>query len=246
MTKACYLDGQSRLAECYAKLDRLRQAISCCKRVLEAEPYRETTIRQLMEYHAAMGERTKTLVAFETGTKELRERLDVEPSPELRNLRDRIALQTSFPESSAYDSRRIAVIPFINVGPDPSNESLADGMTEELIYTLSKVAGLEVIAQTTVLNYKGSQKSVTEIGQELRVGSLLEGSVQKAKDRARILVQLINVESEAHLWAEQYDRDMQDVLDVQGDIARMVAALPRRKQPFAREKPPVQKPAAPT
>ncbi|MCK4356236.1 tetratricopeptide repeat protein, partial [Candidatus Bipolaricaulota bacterium] len=111
----------------------------------------------------------------------------------------------------------------VNVGPDPSNEFLADGMTEELIYTLSKVAGLEVIAQTTVLNYKGAQKSVAEIGQELHVGSLLEGSVQKVTDRARIFVQLINVESEAHLWADQYDRDMQDVLGVQGDIARRVA-----------------------
>jgi len=219
-----YIEASGRLATCYLELGRHRQAIRCCQRILTLAPHREGVIRQLMRCYAEVGERSKAIEAYDVGVRALRERLDVEPSSELRDLRDRIALQTSFPESSVYDSRRIAVIPFVNVGPDPSNESLADGMTEELIYTLSKVAGLEVIAQTTVLNYKGAQKSVTEIGQELHVGSLLEGSVQKVTDRARILVQLINVESEAHLWAEQYDREIQDILGVQGDIAQRVAA----------------------
>jgi tetratricopeptide (TPR) repeat protein len=219
-----YIEAYGRLATCYWELGRHRQAIRCCQRILAIAPHREGVIRQLMRCYAEVGERSKAIEAYDAGVRELRERLDVGPSPELRDLRDHIAVQTSRPESSAYDSRRIAVIPFVNVGPDPSNEFLADGMTEELIYTLSKVAGLEVIAQTTVLNYKGAQKSVAEIGQELRVGSLLEGSVQKVKDKARILVQLIDVESESHLWAEQYDRDMQDVLSVQGDIARRVAA----------------------
>ncbi|MCK4356882.1 tetratricopeptide repeat protein, partial [Candidatus Bipolaricaulota bacterium] len=219
-----YIEACGRLATCYLELGRHRQAIHCCQRILAIAPHREAVIQQLMHCYAKIGERSKAIEAYDAGVRELRERLDVDPSPELRNLRDHIALQTSRPKSSAYDSHRIAVIPFVSVGPDPSNEFLSDGMTEELIYTLSKVAGLEVIAQTTVLNYKGSRKSVAEIGQELHVGSLLEGSVQQVQDRARILVQLINVENEAHLWAEQYDRDMQDVLSVQGDIARRVAA----------------------
>jgi TolB-like protein/Flp pilus assembly protein TadD len=176
-----------------------------------------------MEYQHEAGQRAQALDTYNEGERALREYLDVEPSPETRALHKRISSGESR-KGTKLDPRRIAVIPFVNVSPDPSNESLADGMTEELIYTLSKVAGLEVIAQTTVLKYKGARKSVAEIGQELHVGSLLEGSVQRVTDRARILVQLINVESEAHLWAEQYDRDMQDVLSVQGDIARRVAA----------------------
>jgi TolB-like protein/two-component SAPR family response regulator/Flp pilus assembly protein TadD len=218
-----YLEASGRLAACYVELGRHRQAIHCCHRVLAIAPHRESVVLQLMGCYAETGERSKALEAYDTGVRELRERLDVDPSLELRDLRDRIAIQTSLPEVSAYDSRRIAVVPFVSIGSDSSDEFLADGMTEELIYTLSKVAGLEVIAQTTVLKYKGARKRVTEIGQELQVGSLLEGSVQRVQNRARILVQLINVENEAHIWAEQYDRDMQDILGVQGDIARQVA-----------------------
>jgi TolB-like protein/Flp pilus assembly protein TadD/DNA-binding winged helix-turn-helix (wHTH) protein len=218
-----HLRGLTRLADCYEHLGRLRQAISCCQRILGIEPYRESVIRQLMEYQHEVGQRAQALDTYNEGERALREFLDVEPSPETCALHQQISSGESKKEAK-LDPRRIAVIPFVNVGSDPSNESLADGMTEELIYTLSKVAGLEVIAQTTVLNYKGAQKSVAEIGQELHVGSLLEGSVQKVTDRARILVQLINVKSEAHLWAEQYDREIQDILGVQGDIARRVAA----------------------
>ncbi len=217
------LDAQSRLAECYAKLDRLRQAISCCEKVLGIESHRESTIRQLMEYQAAMGERTKALITFETGAEQLKERLDVEPSSDLRELRDRIARQPAKRSSASFDTRRVAVIPFVSIGTDPTNQLLADGMTEELIYTLSNVAGLEVIAQTTALKYKDNKKSAAEIGNELQVGSVLEGSVQQAGKSARIVVQLIKVAQETHLWAEQYDRNVDDVLRVQADIARSTA-----------------------
>ena len=219
-----FIGALEQLAACHLELGRYRQAILCCQRVLAIAPHREETIRQLMHCYAENGERAKALEAYDSGVQELRERLGLEPSSELRAFRDQIAQPTTDPEQSAYDSRRIAVIPFVSVSSDPSNEFLADGMTEELIYTLSKVAGLEVIAQTTVLKYKQARKSVAEIGRELHVGSLLEGSVQQVKDKVRVLVQLIKVENEAHLWSEQYDRDMQDVLGVQGDIARKVAA----------------------
>ena len=218
-----YLEASGRLATCYVELGRHRQAIHCCQQVLAIAPHRESVVLQLMGCHAETGERSKALEAYDTGVRELRERLDVEPSSELRALRDRIARQTTRSELNTCDPRRIAVVPFVSVSHDPSNEFLADGMTEELIYTLSKVAGLEVIAQTTVLKYKGTRKGVAEIGRELQAGSLLEGSIQQVQDKARILVQLINVENEAHIWAEQYDRDMQDILGVQGDIARQVA-----------------------
>lgn len=218
-----YIETSGRQATCYMELGRYHQAIRCCQRVLAIAPHRESAVLQLMQCYSETGERSKAIEAYELGVRKLRERLDVEPSSELRTLRDRIAMQATPSELDRVDSRRIAVIPFVSVSPDPSNEFLADGMTEELIYTLSKVSELEVIAQTTVLKYKGVRKSVAEIGRELHVGSLLEGSVQQVQNRARILVQLINVENETHLWSEQYDHQMQDILGVQGDIARKVA-----------------------
>ena len=219
--RSLYLDGLSRLAVCYAHIERLRQAISCCQKILSLEPYRESVIRQLMEYEHTAGRRSKALETYNVGKQALREHLDVEPAAETQALHERIRKHNS--ESRTLDPRRIAVIPFVSIGEDSSETFLADGMTEALIYTLSKVAGLEIIAQTTVLKYKGAKKSAAEIGQELRVGSILEGSAQRVGEKARILTQLINVENEAHLWAEQYDLDLRDILSLQGDIARQVA-----------------------
>jgi len=215
------LDALVRLADYHATLGRLRRAVSCCRQVLQHEPYRESVVRQLMGYQIAAGQRAQALATYDEGVRALREHLDVEPAAETRALYERISQEAA--EEPGLDPRRVAVVPFVNVGADPANDYLADGMTEELIYTLSKVAGLEVIAQTSVLKYKGERRSVAEIGRELRAGSLIEGSTQKTDGKARILVQLVDAGSEAHLWAEQYDRNLQNVLSVQGDIARRVA-----------------------
>jgi len=218
-----FVSGLARLASCYKQLGRMRQAISCCQRALDIEPHRESAMRQLMTYYTEIGERSKALAAYDAGAALLREQLMVEPSAKLRELRDSIARQPAAEHASVYDSRRVAVLPLVAVGASHESETLAEGMTEELIYTLSNVAGLEVIAQTTALKYKGAGKSVAQIGGELRVGSVLEGSVQRVKDRARVLIQLIDVAREAHLWAEQYNRDVDDVLQIQADIARHTA-----------------------
>ncbi len=121
------------------------------------------------------------------------------------------------------DRTRLAVLPLTNVSPDPEDEYFTDGMTEELIYTLSKVPGLRVIAQTSAMSYKGKTKPIREIGRELSVGSVLEGSVRKAGERLRITVQLIDAESEEHLWAARYDRELADVFEIQTEIAQSVA-----------------------
>lgn len=97
------------------------------------------------------------------------------------------------------DRRRIAVLPFANISPDPADEYFADGMTEELISVLSRLRGLEVIARTSVMAYKAQPKPVAVVGRELRAGTLLEGSVRKAGDRVRITVQLIDATADAHL-----------------------------------------------
>lgn len=121
------------------------------------------------------------------------------------------------------NSNRVAVLPLTNISADSKDEYFSDGMTEELISTLSKIAGLKVIARTSVMRYKGTDKPVAEIGKELDVGTILEGSVRKSGNKARITVQLVNSLTEEHLWSKSYDRDLEDVFLVQSEIAQRVA-----------------------
>jgi adenylate cyclase len=121
------------------------------------------------------------------------------------------------------DKRRIAILPLTNISPDPADEYFADGMTEELISTMSRIRGLKVIARTSVMGYKGGHKKVDEVARELDVGTVLEGSVRKAGNRVRITVQLIDSETSEHTWAESYDRELIDVFAVQSDISMTVA-----------------------
>ncbi|MFO1352065.1 MAG: winged helix-turn-helix domain-containing protein [Gammaproteobacteria bacterium] len=118
---------------------------------------------------------------------------------------------------------RIAVLPFVNLSADPENEYFSDGITEELISKLSRINELRVIARTSVMAYKKSAKKISEIGQELNIGTVLEGSVRKAGDKVRITAQLIDVESQAHLWSQDYDRDLKDIFTIQTDVTQQVA-----------------------
>ena len=124
--------------------------------------------------------------------------------------------------SASSGKWRIAVLPFSNISPDPADEYFADGVTEELIYTLSKIARLRVIAYTSVMAYKGQQVTISQVGRELG-GMVLEGSVRKAGNRLRITVQLVDVHSEEHLWSQVYDRELEDVFAIQSNIAYQVA-----------------------
>jgi len=122
---------------------------------------------------------------------------------------------------------RIAILPFANISPDPQDEYFADGMTEELISTLSKIETLKVISRTSVMRYKHSDKSVEEISRELNVGSILEGSVRKAANDLRITVKLIDVQKDEHLWSKDYERRLENVFAVQKEIAhKIVESLP--------------------
>lgn len=133
------------------------------------------------------------------------------------------------PQQEPLDSHRIAVLPFSSLSPDPTDEYFADGITEELISTISRIRGLRVIARTSAMHYKGQTKRVSEIGSEMRVGTVLEGSVRKSGDRVRISAQLIDAPSEEHLWAEDYDRRIEDVFEIQREIATRIAGELRVK-----------------
>ncbi len=128
------------------------------------------------------------------------------------------------PELEAeLDQRRVAVLPLNNMSPDPNDEYFADGMTEELITALSAVTELTVIARTSVMQYKDSPKRIADIGKELSVGTVVEGSVRKAGTKVRITVQMIDAKNEGHLWAQNYDRQLDDVFTVQSEVAEKVA-----------------------
>jgi TolB-like protein/Flp pilus assembly protein TadD len=148
---------------------------------------------------------------------------------ELKNIRNPmelyrvIPLATSKIEKEALDPRRVAVLPLSNVSPDPNDRYFADGMTEELISTISRIGELSVISRTSVMKYKDTTLSMGQIAKELGAGSILEGSIRKAGNRVRITAQLIQAERDKHLWSQRYDRDLTDVFAIQGDIAEQVA-----------------------
>jgi len=119
---------------------------------------------------------------------------------------------------------RLAVLPFVNMTSHPEDEYFADGLTEELISKLSEVVGLKVIARTSVMSYKHKEKKVSDIGRELNVDWMIEGSVRKAADRVRISVQLVDATTEEHLWVSNYDSRLDDIFVVQSDVASKVAA----------------------
>ena len=121
------------------------------------------------------------------------------------------------------DRNRVAILPLVNMTSDPNDEYFADGMTEEMISTLSNVSGLTVISRTSTMQYKGVKKNLVDIGRELGVGTLLEGSVRKAGNRVRITLQLLDAREDKHLWAQSYDRELQDIFAVQSDVATKVA-----------------------
>jgi TolB-like protein/class 3 adenylate cyclase/Tfp pilus assembly protein PilF len=118
---------------------------------------------------------------------------------------------------------RLAVLPLDNFSPSADDEYFSDGMTEELISKLSRVTGLDVIARTSVMRYKRTEKSIADIGRELGVSAVLEGSVRKAGDKVRITVQLVDVGTQAHLWSQDFDRDLKDVFATQSEISEQVA-----------------------
>jgi adenylate cyclase len=120
----------------------------------------------------------------------------------------------------------IAVLPFVNMSGDPEQEYFSDGITEDIITDLSKVAGLLVIARNSSFTYKGKSVDIRTVGRELDVHSVLEGSIRRSGNRVRITAQLIDAASAGHLWAERYDRDLTDIFAVQDEVTRhIVGAL---------------------
>ena len=142
-----------------------------------------------------------------------------------------------------HDKPSIAVLPFANLSGDPEQEYFADGLTEDILTALARFAQLTVIARNSTFVYKGRAVSIADVGRDLRVRYVLEGSVRRSGDRVRVTAQLIEAATSAHLWAERYDRAITDIFAVQDEITeqivtRLVSNIERSIIEQARRKPP--------
>jgi adenylate cyclase len=124
----------------------------------------------------------------------------------------------------SYGEKSIVVLPFVNMSSDQEQEYFSDGISEELLNLLSKIPELRVISRSSAFSYKGKDVKATEIGRELNVNHILEGSVRKAGNRIRITAQLIEAHSDTHLWSETYDRTLDNIFQIQDELAEAVVA----------------------
>ncbi len=126
------------------------------------------------------------------------------------------------PRTSFGSDKSVAVLPFKNMSPDPENEYFSDGIAEELLSRLVQVEGLRVPSRTSSFAFKGKDVDLRTIGEKLNVDHVLEGSVRKSGDRVRITAQLINIDTDANLWTESYDRALTDIFEIQEEISRQI------------------------
>src|SRR5262245_13237743 len=127
------------------------------------------------------------------------------------------------PAVSSSPEKSIAVLPFENLSEDKANAYFADGIQEEILTRLAKIADLKVISRTSTQLYQSKPSNLAEIAKQLGVANILEGSVQKTADQVRVNVQLINAQTDSHLWADTYDRKITDILGVESEIAKRIA-----------------------
>jgi TolB-like protein/Tfp pilus assembly protein PilF len=143
--------------------------------------------------------------------------LDAEPEPV-----EAAAEWVPSGESVAVE-KSIAVLPFVNMSPDPDNEFFSDGISEELLNTLARIPDLKVAARTSSFEFKGQNRSIAEIGRLLNVSNVLEGSVRKSGSRVRVTAQLVKVDDGFHLWSGNFDRELTDIFAIQDEIAVAIA-----------------------
>lgn len=221
--------------------------VGTCLRLVASDPHSGVYAQALMRAFDASGDRAGAIHHANEHAQRLRADLDVDPDPRVLALAAQLSQATPKRPSSPNAAVRprsttVAVLPFLNLSRDPENEYLADGITEDVIAHLSKIRALKVISRTSVLPFKQRQQSMKEIGTTLGAATLLDGSVRHAGDRVRIVANVIDAETDQHLWAETYDRQLTDIFSIQTDVALHIAAalkaeLSRDEQTRVRREP---------
>jgi TolB-like protein/Tfp pilus assembly protein PilF len=247
----------------------LEKALNLCQRALEADPASEELCRALMLAQRDLGRQSEAIAAYERCKEILRRQFGIDPSPETEALRRQLleskaapmpasratgssaptSVPTPAPPAPAHSEPAeglrpaIAVLPFSNLSGDPSQEYFSDGFSEEIITQLARIPGLAVMSRYSSFAYKGQSKDAREIGRELGVAYLLEGSVRRAGNRLRITAQLIESGTGRHVWAESFDLEAERLFDVQDQIVeeiagRLNAQIEREQIERAQRKPP--------
>ena len=133
----------------------------------------------------------------------------------------------SLPQAQVSAAKSVAVLPFANLSTDPENEYLADGIADEIISALTKIQSLRVTSRTSSFAFKGKSEDIGEIGKKLKVSTVLEGSLRKLGNKLRVTAQLVNVADGSNLWSERYDREIQDIFEIQDDISQAIVTALR-------------------
>jgi adenylate cyclase len=205
------------------------------RQALRLAHYDENLLRQAIALLDQMGDRAGAVREYEAFAKRLRKDLDLEPAPETRALVDDVRSREHSGRApgsgvAAHAVREppatsVAVLPFVNMSSDPENDYFSDGIAEEITNALSKVKALQVASRTSAFAFKGRGVDVRRIGEDLKVATVLEGSVRKAGRRLRITAQLIKAANGYHLWSERFDRETEDVFAIQDEIAQNVVEV---------------------
>lgn len=217
------------LAEQQEQAGDVHGRVGTCLRLVATDPHSGPYARALMHALAAAGDWAGADHHAAEHARRRRADLDLGPDPKVvavaEQLRSAAARrQPPLGSSDSAQSSSVAVLPFLNLSADPENEYFADGVTEDVIAHLSKIRALKVISLTSVMPFKRRQQSLKEIGRTLGVTTLLDGSVRHVGDRVRIVAKLIDAETDEHLWAETYDRQMTDIFSIQTAVALQIAA----------------------
>ena len=217
------------LAERQKQSGDVHGRVSTCRRMVAADPHSGAYAQALMHALEDAGDRPGAIQHASEHAQRLRSELDLEPDAEVITLAKQLrAAPVRRPSVQSADvnarSPYVAVLPFLNLSADAENEYFADGITEDVIAHLSKIQALKVISRTSVMPFKQRQHSLKEIATTLGATTLLDGSVRHVGDRVRIVAKLIDVQTDKHLWAETYDRQLTDIFAIQTDVALQIAA----------------------
>lgn len=203
--------------------------VGSCRRLVAADPHSAVYAQALMNALEAAGDRAAAIRHANEHASRRSADLELQPHPEVVALAEQLRAaparrQPPLSASIRTRSPSVAVLPFLNLSADVENEYFADGITEDVIAHLSKIRALKVISRTSVMPFKQRQQSLKEIGATLGATTVLDGSIRHVGDRVRIVAKLIDVETDQHLWAETYDRELTDIFAIQTDVALQIAA----------------------
>jgi TolB-like protein len=233
-----------RFAAACAAAGEIETAIAAAMRLVTIDNFREDSHRLLIELLARAGRRPEALRRFDAVAELLERELGVPPHEETIALVRRIRMDSSMPASTGRrsdvidetvprlvgprpipDKPSIAVLPFQNMSAGRKQEYFVDGMVEEIITALSRIRWLLVIARNSSFTYKGQAVDVRQVGRELGVRYVLEGSVRKSRNHVRISAQLIDAGSGAHLWADRFDGSLEEIFELEDQVASSVAGV---------------------